>query len=80
MKTFQPHTPRTGALLTSLLVNAVLLGGVLTQFAHGAGQPVAVVELPRVTIVAKRAIAGIDVACDQTGSGEVTAQPLRAKL
>ena len=37
MKTFQPHTPRTGALLTSLLVNAVLLGGVLTQFAHGAG-------------------------------------------
>ena len=34
MKTFQPHTPRTGALLMSLLVNAVLLGGVLTQFAH----------------------------------------------
>ncbi len=80
MKTFQPQTPRTGALLMSLLVNAVLLGGVLTQFAYGPGQPVAVIELPRVTVVAKRALAGVDVACDQTGAFDVTAQPLRAKL
>lgn len=80
MKTFQPHTPRTGALLASLLVNAVLLGGVLVQFAHGPGQPAAVVELPRVTVVAKRTVASMDVACDQTGAADVTAQPLRAKL